>query len=173
MSGTAKYFHKLGKESATKKYRGILHQVKTQNEDIEKKHQAELQKYSISDQMELLDLMAQKGVSYFTHQGRRNDSRSQGSGRRRSRISKNNWPRSSSQSRSRLRPSLLQSRRPNPLPSWSLSPSPLSLLLNLLQSLREKLRQQSRKKRRKSSSVSRRKTTSTPRMASLWMISSR
>ncbi|KAG2304576.1 hypothetical protein Bca52824_033227 [Brassica carinata] len=65
MSGTAQDFHKLGKESATKKYRGILLKAKAQNEDIDKKHQAELRKYSILDQMELFDVMAQKGVSYL------------------------------------------------------------------------------------------------------------
>ncbi|KAG2314793.1 hypothetical protein Bca52824_017915 [Brassica carinata] len=65
MSATSKDFHKLGKDSAAKKYRGILAKVKAQNEDVEKNHQAELQKYSISDQMELLDVMEQKGVSNF------------------------------------------------------------------------------------------------------------
>ncbi|KAL0796197.1 hypothetical protein Bca101_067574 [Brassica carinata] len=58
-------FTSWGKNQPLKKYRGILLKVKAQNEDIEKKHLTELRKYSISDQMELLDVMAQKGVSYF------------------------------------------------------------------------------------------------------------
>ncbi|KAL0713523.1 hypothetical protein Bca4012_020501 [Brassica carinata] len=84
LSGTAEDFHKLGKSSTTKHYRGILLKVKAQDEDIEKKHQAELEKYSISDQMELLDVMAQKGCLTLTSRKRRTDSRRSSTLRKRS-----------------------------------------------------------------------------------------
>ncbi|KAG2310738.1 hypothetical protein Bca52824_022295 [Brassica carinata] len=39
--------------------------VDAQDEENEKKHKEEVDKYSISDQMKLLDGIMQKGVSYF------------------------------------------------------------------------------------------------------------
>ncbi|KAL0729157.1 hypothetical protein Bca4012_025250 [Brassica carinata] len=65
MSGTAQDIYKKGKSAATEQYRAILRMVDAQDEENEKKHKEEVDKYSISDQMKLLDGIMQKGVSYF------------------------------------------------------------------------------------------------------------
>ncbi|KAG2298932.1 hypothetical protein Bca4012_010484 [Brassica carinata] len=65
MSGATQDIYMMGKTEATECYRAILRMVKTHDEKTEKKHQVEVEKYSISDQIKFLDGIMQKGVSYF------------------------------------------------------------------------------------------------------------
>ncbi|CAH8362964.1 unnamed protein product [Eruca vesicaria subsp. sativa] len=55
MFGTTKDIYKMGKSETTEHYRAILRMVKAQYEETEKRHKAEVKKYPIAVQMELLD----------------------------------------------------------------------------------------------------------------------
>ncbi|CAN6845553.1 unnamed protein product [Brassica oleracea var. botrytis] len=65
MSGTAEDIYKIGKTAATEHYRAIFQIVKDHDKENNKRHKSEIEKHSISDQIEFLEEIMEKRVSCF------------------------------------------------------------------------------------------------------------
>ncbi|KAH0898029.1 hypothetical protein HID58_047597, partial [Brassica napus] len=57
--------YKIGKTAATEHYRAIFQIVKDHDKENNKRHKSEIEKYSISDQIEFLEEIMEKRVSCF------------------------------------------------------------------------------------------------------------